>query len=83
MRPDKFRKAQKLMKSGKVVSKGLIGSSIYFTVKSNKDRHVIFRVPGQTWICDCEYYVLKGKECSHMIACKMLLKEQEKQELKK
>lgn len=78
MRAEKFKKAKELARSGKVVSEGLIGSSIYFTVKSSKDRHVIFRVPGQTWICDCEYYVLKGKECSHIIACKMFLKDQEK-----
>ena len=77
MRPSKYRKARELVRNQKVRCEGLIGSSVYFKVQTDSLHDVIFKIPGRKWLCDCEYYTRKGKDCSHILACKMFLIERE------
>ncbi len=80
---NKFQKAKALADSGKVGFKGLIGSSLYFTVHSNEDHQVLFRIMGGKWLCDCRYSALHERDCSHILACKYWLKKNEKPSQKK
>lgn len=73
----KFKKAKGLAEGGKVQFKGLVGSSLYFTVFSNSDHEVIFRITNNRWMCDCEYYTRKNLDCSHVLACKYWLQQRE------
>ncbi len=73
MRLDKFRKARQLVDG--VEFRGKVGSSLYFNVFSSGRVHeVIYRIPTNRWLCDCEYFSIKGRDCSHIIACKFWLK---------
>ncbi len=71
--PKKLAKAIELLRSGRVKFIGKIGSSLYFKVFSNKEHEVIFKLRDKKWLCDCEYFSIKGKECSHIKACKLWL----------
>ena len=73
MKLDKFRKARRLLAS--VEFRGRVGSSLYFYVRSGDRVHeVIYRIPTKKWLCDCEYFSIKARDCSHILACKMWLK---------
>jgi len=79
MRRDKYYKARRLVMENRVKFVGLIGSSLYFSVKSKEREHkVIFRIPTRKWLCDCEYFSIKAKDCSHIIACKLWLRRRKK-----
>ncbi len=68
----KEEKAYKLFHAGKVKFLGRIGSSLYFLVFSSRTHEVIFRIPTGRWLCDCEFFSVTGKECSHILAAKLL-----------
>jgi len=75
---DKFKKAKGLTEANKVTYLGLIGSSLYFSVLSNSEHQVIFRIVNNRWMCDCEWSALHTeKTCSHIIAAKQWLRNQE------
>ena len=67
-------KAKELVRSGKVKIDLETEKRIYFTVESNEKHSVIYDKLGDNWECDCRYFSLKGKECSHILACKIYLK---------
>jgi len=72
MRLDKFRKARRLVSA--VDFRGKTGSSLYFYVRSGRREHeVIYRIPTGKWLCDCEYFSIKARDCSHILACKFWL----------
>ena len=76
MRFKKYDKARMLKEENKVEFEGQMGSSLYFKVFSGKEAYsVVFRGPGKQWLCECQYFVIKGKTCSHVLACKLWLKE--------
>jgi uncharacterized Zn finger protein len=69
-------KGEILLRDGKV-KKGLeTERRIYFEVSGESDTHsVIFDKKTNSWNCDCRYYALNQKECSHIVAAQFLLKE--------
>lgn len=72
----KYDKARLLKDEERVEFEGQMGSSLYFKVLSGEKEHqVIFRGPTKQWLCDCQYFVMKAKSCSHVLACKLILKE--------
>ena len=78
MRSEKYQKARMLKEKQRVQCEGQIGSSIYFKVRSSDQTYsVIFRGPSQQWLCDCKYFVMKAGMCSHVLACKLWLKDHE------
>ena len=76
---NKFVKAKELADSGKVVFEGLVGSSLYFKVISTSEHQVIFRITTNRWLCNCEYFSIKSRDCSHILACKYWLLKNEKE----
>lgn len=70
MKADKKEKAEELVKDGKVVLDMKKKNKIYFTVKSNEEHSVFFDKKTITWNCDCRYFALKDKQCSHILAAK-------------
>ncbi|MBR9680780.1 MAG: hypothetical protein GOU98_03060 [Candidatus Altiarchaeota archaeon] len=79
---DKFHKAKSLTEDNKVKYKGLIGSSLYFSVLSNSEHQVLFRIANHRWMCDCEWAALHKKDCSHILAAKQWLKMNESESIK-
>ncbi|HDR53736.1 MAG TPA: hypothetical protein ENN60_03670 [archaeon] len=76
MRFAKYDKARMLKETDRVECEGQLGSSLYFKVYSgDKVYQVSFRGPKKQWLCDCQYFVIKAKTCSHVLACKLWIKE--------
>jgi hypothetical protein len=49
---------------------------IHFKVTGETENHsIIFDKQKNKWECDCRYSTLQRKECSHVIACKILNNE--------
>ncbi len=47
---------------------------IHLKVKGETEEHaVIFDKEKNEFSCDCQFFALKQKTCSHIIACKILL----------
>ena len=68
------KKGEKLFKEGKVKKDLETDKRIFFTVSSSENHSVIFDKIKNKWECDCKYFTLKEKECSHIYACKLYLK---------
>ena len=66
------KKARKLVEEDRV-SVEAKGSSLYFIVRSTRVHEVIYNGKTKRWICDCPYFSVKGKECSHILAAKLYL----------
>ena len=72
----KYDKARLLRDEERVEFEGQMGSSLYFKVLSGETEYqVIFRGPTKQWLCGCQYFVIKAKTCSHVLACKLILRE--------
>jgi hypothetical protein len=67
------RKGENLVRDGKVVKEFESSQRIYFTVFSKSQHSVIFDKEREEWSCDCQFFSLKQKECSHILACKLFL----------
>ena len=71
------RKGYWIFKEGKVKKDIETDKRIHFLVKSKeKDHFVIFDKIKNEFSCDCEFYSLHLKPCSHIIASQMYLNEQ-------
>lgn len=82
MKFKKYDKARILKDEERVEFEGQMGSSLYFKVFSgDKTYQVIFRGPTKQWLCECPYFTIKAKTCSHVLACKLKLKEVRKNEI--
>lgn len=70
----KKAKGVKLYKLGRVRLLLETDKRIHFRVRGETEEHsVIFdKVKGE-WSCDCKFFSLKEKECSHLIACELYL----------
>ncbi|MEM0481135.1 MAG: SWIM zinc finger family protein [Candidatus Aenigmatarchaeota archaeon] len=66
-------KARKLVREGKVRIDLENEVRIHFTVFSKEIHYVIFDKIKNEFSCDCKWFSLKGKECSHILAAKMYL----------
>jgi hypothetical protein len=74
------KKARKLFKEGRVKLDFESEKRVYFSVYSREIHSVIFDKEKNEFKCDCKYFSVKQKECSHIKACKFLLKNLEKKE---
>jgi hypothetical protein len=72
------KKARKLFREGRVRLDFESEKRIYFTVYSRDVHSVIFDKEKNDFRCDCKYFSVKQKECSHIKACKLFLKDLEK-----
>lgn len=73
-------KAKKLLKEGKVKEEFETDKRIHFKVQGETEEHsVIFDKEKNEFSCDCTYFTLKKKYCSHIEAVKLLLKKKKKE----
>ena len=62
-------KGSQLFKNGKVEKKVETDKRIHFKVVGETEEHsVIFDKEKDRWECDCRYFALNRKKCSHIIA---------------
>lgn len=65
-------KGEILLRDGKVKKEMETERRIYFEVSGESDIHsVIFDKKNNSWNCDCRYFALNQRECSHIVAAKM------------
>ena len=75
--PKTERKGYWLFKQGKVKKDLETGKRVHFVVQSeDRDHFVIFDKNKNEFSCDCEYYSLHLKTCSHILASKFCLKSE-------
>jgi uncharacterized Zn finger protein len=67
------RKGFWLFKQGKVRKDVETNKRVYFIVSGDKEHSVIFDKNKKSYTCDCEYFSLKLKDCSHIYAVKLFL----------
>jgi len=73
---EKLKKAKKLVREGRVKIDLISRARIYFQVEGESEVHsVILDRERNRWSCDCAYFALKEKECSHILAAKIFLKK--------
>lgn len=66
------KKGLELFEAGKVKKEIETGKRIHFKVFGETEEHsVIFDKEKNQFACDCKYFVLKQKECSHIYAAKL------------
>lgn len=65
-------KGLRLFKEGRVRKNMDSKRRDYFNVEGETERHsVIHDKSSGKWSCDCKYSSMKGRECSHIHACKV------------
>lgn len=68
-----------LFKQGKVKKDLETVKRVHFVVKSkDRDHFVIFDKKMKKFSCDCEFFSLHQKTCSHILASQMLLNKKDK-----
>jgi len=71
------RKSLEILKQNKIRKEFETDKRKHFLVQGESSEHiVIFDKEKNKWTCDCSYFALKQKACSHVIAAEM--KEREK-----
>lgn len=69
-------KAENLLSEGKVRKEIETDKRIHFKVQGETEAHsVIFDKNRNEFSCDCQYFTLKKVDCSHIIACKSIVKK--------
>jgi hypothetical protein len=68
-------KAYSLLSKGKVSKELETERRIHFKVVSRDVHSVIFDKEKKLWECDCRFFALKQKYCSHILAADLFLKE--------
>jgi len=67
-------KALKLLKENKIKKELETEKHVHFKVQGKSDVYsVIFDKEKNKWECECRYWSLTQKDCSHIIACKTLV----------
>lgn len=75
------RKGYWIYKEGKVKKDIENDKRIYFNIESDEKTHsVIFDKVKNTFTCDCEFFSLKFRDCSHIYAVKLFIKGDENEE---
>jgi hypothetical protein len=73
-------KAKKLLEEGKVKKEIETDKRIHFKVEGETEEHsVIFDKEKNKFSCDCPYFTLKEKYCSHVEAVRLFLKKELRQ----
>ncbi len=68
----KESKAVELLKEKKIEKDVETDKRIHFTVVGETEIHsVIFDKGKKRFSCDCRFFALQEKECSHIIACRL------------
>jgi predicted nucleic acid-binding Zn finger protein len=49
--------------------------NIFFLVKSKENHSVVYSALKEKWFCDCKYFALHNKPCSHILAVNYKLKQ--------
>jgi hypothetical protein len=70
----KKTKARRLVREGKIKIDFETDMRIHLTVKSKEEHFVIYDKVKNEFSCDCKWFALKKQECSHILACKIYLK---------
>ncbi len=70
MKKIKEDKADDLIKNNNVRLDIKTENRIHFTVNSNEEHSLYFDRKNITWNCDCRYFSIKEKQCSHILAAK-------------
>ncbi|MEM5869846.1 MAG: hypothetical protein QXR09_01620 [Candidatus Aenigmatarchaeota archaeon] len=71
------KKAKKLFEEGKVKKEIETEKRIHFKVQGETEMHsVIFEKISRNFFCDCTYFTLKEKNCSHIEAVKLFLRKE-------
>jgi len=66
-------KGEILLRDGKVKKEMETERRIYFEVSGESDTHsVIFDKNNNSWNCDCRYFALNQRECSHILSSQLL-----------
>jgi hypothetical protein len=72
------RKGYWLFKQNKVKKDLETEKRLHFMVKSeNEERYVIFNKKKKKFSCDCEYFSLHLKPCSHIMAAKFYMEDKQ------
>jgi hypothetical protein len=72
-------KGARLFAQGKVKKDMDSDRRTYFLVQGETDEHsVVFDKAKDLWSCDCKYNTTKVRECSHIFACKLQGKAENK-----
>lgn len=73
---DVRKKGYILFKEGKVQKELQTKKRVHFKVKGETGEHsVIFDKERKKWKCDCYYWTLQQKTCSHIFACSLTIKK--------
>ncbi len=73
---EKEKKAYLLFRQKRVGIDFETEKRIHFKVKGQTEEYsVIFDKERKEFTCDCKFFSLKQKFCSHILACKMLLEK--------
>jgi uncharacterized Zn finger protein len=66
------KKGQRLFSTGKVKKEIDTDRRTHFIVQGETEKHsVIFDKERKRWSCDCRYFALTQRMCSHIIAAKI------------
>jgi len=72
------KKAVKLLESNRVKKELETDRRIHFSVQGETEEHsVIYDKLKDEWVCDCRYWSLRQKTCSHIIAAQLQWKRRE------
>jgi hypothetical protein len=67
------RKADELVRKGRVRKDVETDKRAHFSVKGETEEHlVIFDKTKKSFTCDCRYFSLQGKECSHIVGARIV-----------
>jgi len=69
------KKGNSLFEKGKVSKEIETGKRIHFKVLSEETHSVIFDKEKNEWVCDCRFFALKQKTCSHIFASVLFLEK--------
>ena len=70
------KKAQSLFEEDKVKKELETGRRIHFSVEGETEQHsVIYDREKDEWTCDCKFFSLKQRECSHIKASRLHLQK--------
>ena len=70
------KKAQSLFEQGKVKVEFGTDKRIHFKVLGKTEEHsVIYDKEKDEWSCDCQFFALRQKTCSHILAAEIKLRQ--------
>ena len=62
-----------LFRNGKVKKEIDTEKRTYFKVVGDTEEHsVIYDKDRKEWVCDCRFYTMQAKICSHIVAAEMM-----------